>query len=822
MIVVDESEPVGEIEPPFESRDVQIRRGLNVRDFFEMEEEIGRGKFGTVFKCREKKTGLRLAAKFVQAAKKADRINVEREVEIMKSLRNPRLIQLYDAFDDGKKEICLLLELIEGGELFERVIDDDFVLTERACAIFMRQICEGIQFIHLQHVLHLDMKPENILCLTRAGNRIKLIDFGLARRYDPSKKLQVLFGTPEFVAPEVVNFELIGYGTDMWSVGIIGYVLLSGLSPFMGETDVETMANVTIAKYDFDDEAFNDVSAEAKDFISKLLVKQISKRMTSTEALRHPWLRPRPPLPAPPPPVQHVEQSSSASSTSASPTPTSTPPSEQVPITSNSSPISETKSVNDLRMAPAITDKEPVTSLIPTPKDQTTVPNMQGQQVSSTTTTKLVSTSEVRDCELIKSSISSASNLIVPSPPNDDIRNGQSVTRAAIIESRTSAMLPNASNAETAKPSHHVLTNQTLSSAQSTDNVPTSSAIAAEEKKLLPNPTAIDVEPLKPSIPVPSSQVIPQDSMSAPAAAPSTAPATEFTDILQVAKVNLRQFVERWNSQTNSPFQLNSDSPRRTISLLISAPTAQLEASPGSQSEDSPTPLTGISPSSPTSIATSSVFTNPPTTVLKSDIPTESTEKEYKSNHPSVTESNGNVDRTTAQSAAATSSTNVETAIEQTSALLKSVKDSLIRQIESGTAVRDRTGARVWDRKGGSPVPTTFVQRRAPQVSSVFNYAVQKFEAKQAKQPLTFRESQQSKPLTPHHRPKKPNEPAGSTEDWEVHPPVAARSFGFAKRHKTVNTVTVVTATASMHTTTNSYAMKNSPNTVYKMDSHQP
>ena len=76
----------------------------------------------------------------------------------MKSLRNSRLIQLYDAYDDGKKEICLLLELIEGGELFERVIDDDFVLTERACAIFMRQICEGIQFIHLQHVLHLDMK----------------------------------------------------------------------------------------------------------------------------------------------------------------------------------------------------------------------------------------------------------------------------------------------------------------------------------------------------------------------------------------------------------------------------------------------------------------------------------------------------------------------------------------------------------------------------------------------------------------------------------------------------------------------------------------
>ena len=137
----------------------------------------------------------------------------------------------------------------------------------------MRQICQGIEFIHKANILHLDLKPENILCLTKTGNRIKIIDFGLARRYDASKKLQVLFGTPEFVAPEVVNFDEIAFGTDMWSVGVITYVLLSGLSPFMGDTDIETMANVTIAKYDFDDEAFNNISAAAKDFIRKLLTK---------------------------------------------------------------------------------------------------------------------------------------------------------------------------------------------------------------------------------------------------------------------------------------------------------------------------------------------------------------------------------------------------------------------------------------------------------------------------------------------------------------------------------------------------------------------
>ncbi|CAB3377596.1 Hypothetical predicted protein [Cloeon dipterum] len=292
MIKVDETDPVGELEPSFPYHGVNFRRNVDMKEFYDLQTEVGRGKFGTVYKCKEKATGLELAAKFVLTPRKEDRRNVEREVEIMKCLQHPRLIQLYDAFDNGKT-MCLVLELITGGELFERVIDDDFVLTEKSCAVFMRQICEGVEFIHKQNILHLDMKPENILCLTRAGNRIKIIDFGLARKFDPGKKLQVLFGTPEFVAPEVVNFDQIGFGTDMWSVGVICYVLLSGLSPFMGETDIETMANVTIANYDFDDEAFNEITAEAKDFIERLLLKDQSARLTASECLTHPWLRKR-------------------------------------------------------------------------------------------------------------------------------------------------------------------------------------------------------------------------------------------------------------------------------------------------------------------------------------------------------------------------------------------------------------------------------------------------------------------------------------------------------------------------------------------------
>ena len=155
----------------------------------------------------------------------------------------------------------------------ERIINDDYVLTERECIHFMRQICDGVQYMHSSDILHLDLKPENILCITPNSNEIKIIDFGLARKFDPAKEFKIMFGTAEFVAPEVINYDAISYKTDMWSVGVICYVLLSGLSPFLGNNDKETLVNVTKAQFDFDDEAFDEISDDAKDFISKLLVK---------------------------------------------------------------------------------------------------------------------------------------------------------------------------------------------------------------------------------------------------------------------------------------------------------------------------------------------------------------------------------------------------------------------------------------------------------------------------------------------------------------------------------------------------------------------
>ncbi|CAO1383269.1 unnamed protein product [Diamesa tonsa] len=293
MIKVDETDPVGDIDVKFPYRKVTIKRGEDAKQYYELNEEIGRGKFGTVYKCKEKSTGTCLAAKFIAVPNRQERKNVEREIEMMNNLQHPKIIQLYDAYEYNKM-VCVVLELIDGGELFDRVLDDKFILTEKACAIFMRQICDAMDFIHANRIIHLDLKPENVLCLTEGGNRIKIIDFGLAREYDPFTKLQVLFGTPEFVAPEVVNFEAITFATDMWSVGVIAYVLVSGLSPFAGECDVETMGNVTVGKYDFNDEAFDNVSPECIDFITKCLMKAHGERLTAKEALKHKWIKRKP------------------------------------------------------------------------------------------------------------------------------------------------------------------------------------------------------------------------------------------------------------------------------------------------------------------------------------------------------------------------------------------------------------------------------------------------------------------------------------------------------------------------------------------------
>uniref|UniRef100_A0AAQ5ZIP2 Myosin light chain kinase, smooth muscle n=1 Tax=Amphiprion ocellaris TaxID=80972 RepID=A0AAQ5ZIP2_AMPOC len=285
---VEEEDDDSEKEPDY--RDVTIRTDVKVKELYDVEERLGTGKFGQVFKLVEKATKKVWAGKFIKAYSAKEKENVRQEIGIMNSLHHPKLVQCIDAFE-GKSDIVMVLEMISGGELFERIIDEDFELTEREVIKYMLQIIDGVSFIHKQGIVHLDLKPENIMCVNKNGSKIKLIDFGLARRLENAGTLKVLFGTPEFVAPEVINYEAISYPTDMWSIGVICYILLSGLSPFMGDNDNETLSNVTSATWDFEDEAFDEISDTAKDFITNLLKKDMKARLTCAQCFEHTWLK---------------------------------------------------------------------------------------------------------------------------------------------------------------------------------------------------------------------------------------------------------------------------------------------------------------------------------------------------------------------------------------------------------------------------------------------------------------------------------------------------------------------------------------------------
>lgn len=286
-IIVDDSPSP---PAPFEHRIVSVKL-TEVTTCYSVchHEVLGGGRFGQVHKCTEVSTGLNLAAKIIKVKGAKEKEEVKNEINIMNQLNHVNLIQLYDAFE-AKNNVTLIMEYLDGGELFDRITDENYNLTELDAILFTKQICEGVHYLHQHYILHLDLKPENILCVNHTGNQIKIIDFGLARRYKPREKLKVNFGTPEFLAPEVVNYDFVSYPTDMWSVGVITYMLLSGLSPFLGETDAETMNYVVNCNWDFDAEAFEQLSEEAKDFISRLLVKEKSCRMSATQCLKHEWL----------------------------------------------------------------------------------------------------------------------------------------------------------------------------------------------------------------------------------------------------------------------------------------------------------------------------------------------------------------------------------------------------------------------------------------------------------------------------------------------------------------------------------------------------
>ncbi|KAK6047730.1 immunoglobulin I-set domain protein [Cooperia oncophora] len=276
-VPVDYEKFDSEIDPT-QQKEIDVRHLPNdLLDKYIICEELGQGAYGTVYRAIEKSTGKIWAAKMVQVRPGVKKEDVLHEISIMNQLHHDKLLNLHEAFDLGN-EMCLIEEFVSGGELLDKIIEDDMLMSEDEAKDYMRQILQGLEHMHSNQIVHLDLK-------------VKAWDLSNSLVWYHNKKtVKLLFGTPEFCAPEVVNYEPVGFSTDMWSVGVITYVLLSGLSPFLGDTDEETLANVSAADWGFDDPVFDDVSDAAKDFICRLMCKDKRRRMTVKQALQHPWI----------------------------------------------------------------------------------------------------------------------------------------------------------------------------------------------------------------------------------------------------------------------------------------------------------------------------------------------------------------------------------------------------------------------------------------------------------------------------------------------------------------------------------------------------
>ncbi|XP_057718217.1 CDPK-related kinase 5-like [Arachis stenosperma] len=265
----------------------------------EVGEEVGRGHFGYTCSARYKKgelKGQQVAVKVIPKAKMTTAIAIEdvrREVKILRALNGHKnLVQYYDAFED-QDNVYIVMELCEGGELLDRILSKGGKYSEDDAKAVMVQILNVVAFCHLQGVVHRDLKPENFLYTSKdesSESELKAIDFGLSDFVRPDERLNDIVGSAYYVAPEVLHRS---YSTeaDVWSIGVIAYILLCGSRPFWARTESGIFRAVLKADPSFDEAPWPSLSTEAKDFVKRLLNKDPRKRISASQALSHPWIR---------------------------------------------------------------------------------------------------------------------------------------------------------------------------------------------------------------------------------------------------------------------------------------------------------------------------------------------------------------------------------------------------------------------------------------------------------------------------------------------------------------------------------------------------
>ncbi|XP_042473609.1 calcium-dependent protein kinase 20-like [Zingiber officinale] len=267
--------------------------GRDICSRYELGKELGRGEFGITYLCTEKSSGEHFACKSISKKKLRTAVDIEdvrREVEIMRHLpAHPNIVSLKDTYEDDA-DVHLVMELCEGGELFDRIVARGHY-TEREAAAVTRTIIEVIQVCHEHGVMHRDLKPENFLF----GNKrekapLKAIDFGLSVFFKPGERFTEIVGSPYYMAPEVLKRNY-GPEIDVWSAGVILYILLCGVPPFWAETEHGVAQAILRSVIDFKREPWPRVSGGAKDLVMHMLDPDPNKRFTAQQVLDHPWLQ---------------------------------------------------------------------------------------------------------------------------------------------------------------------------------------------------------------------------------------------------------------------------------------------------------------------------------------------------------------------------------------------------------------------------------------------------------------------------------------------------------------------------------------------------
>ncbi|XP_043375182.1 calcium/calmodulin-dependent protein kinase type 1 isoform X2 [Dermochelys coriacea] len=266
------------------------KRAQDIREIYEFRETLGTGAFSEVVLAEEKTNRKLVAIKCI--AKKAlegKETSLENEIAVLHKIKHPNIVALDDIYESGG-HLYLIMQLVSGGELFDRIVEKGFY-TERDASQLIRQILDAVQYLHDMGIVHRDLKPENLLYYSPdPDSKIMISDFGLSKIEGSGSVLSTACGTPGYVAPEVLAQKPYSKAVDCWSIGVIAYILLCGYPPFYDENDAKLFEQILRAEYEFDSPYWDDISESAKDFIQHLMEKDPSKRFTCEQALQHPWI----------------------------------------------------------------------------------------------------------------------------------------------------------------------------------------------------------------------------------------------------------------------------------------------------------------------------------------------------------------------------------------------------------------------------------------------------------------------------------------------------------------------------------------------------